>query len=65
MNGVIKRIMEKGFGFIAPEGEDKDVFFHASAVQDVEFADLKEGDNVTFDMEESPRGPQAVNVRLA
>jgi len=65
MQGTIKRIMDKGFGFIGVEGQEKDVFFHANELVDVEFADLKEGTAVTFEIEDAPRGPQAVQVKLA
>ncbi len=53
---------DRGFGFIAIEGSDKDLFFHAKELQDVQFNDLKEGDNVQFDISESPKGQNAVNV---
>ncbi len=63
MNGKIKRLTDKGFGFIAPEGEDgKDIFFHSSALQGVTFDELREGDAVTFDTEDSDKGPRATNV---
>jgi CspA family cold shock protein len=62
MNGVIKRLTDKGFGFIAVDGEEKDIFFHFSALIDVQFEDLNEGDQVTFEVEDSERGPRAVNV---
>ncbi len=62
MNGVIKRLTDKGFGFITPEGSEKDVFFHTSALMNVAFDDLREGDKVTFDTEDSEKGPRAVNV---
>jgi CspA family cold shock protein len=62
--GTIKRIMDKGFGFIGVEGNEKDTFFHANEVVDTDFASLKEGDTVTFEMEDSDRGPQAVKVTL-
>lgn len=65
MNGTIQRLTDKGFGFIAPEGGDKDVFFHSSALVDVTFDELKTGDKVTFDTEDSPKGPRAANVRRA
>jgi len=64
MTGTIKRIMDKGFGFIGVEGRDKDVFFHANDLVDVDFNSLKEGDAVTFEIEEGSRGPQAVKVTL-
>lgn len=63
MKGSIVRLQDKGFGFIKPAEGDKDVFFHASALVDVTFDDLKEGDAVTFDVEEGPKGPAAANVR--
>lgn len=65
MNGTIKRLTDKGFGFIAVEGEEKDLFFHSSALIDVTFDELREGDAVTFDTEDSEKGPRATNVRLA
>lgn len=66
--GTVVRIMDKGFGFIKTDDSDKDFFFHANSVADdsgIVFNDLQEGDAVTFDMEEGPKGPQAVNVRRA
>ncbi|MFA6604282.1 MAG: cold shock domain-containing protein [Patescibacteria group bacterium] len=65
MNGSIKTITEKGFGFITPDGQDKDVFFHQSALVEVTFAELQVGDKVSFDIEDSPKGPRAANVRRA
>jgi CspA family cold shock protein len=65
MKGSIVRIQDKGFGFIKPAEGDRDVFFHASAVVDVTFDDLKPGDEVMFDVEEGPKGPAATNVRPA
>ncbi|HET6872099.1 MAG TPA: cold-shock protein [Sporolactobacillaceae bacterium] len=52
---------EKGFGFIEVEGGD-DVFVHFSAIQGDGFKTLDEGQNVTFDIEQGQRGPQAANV---
>ena len=64
MNGVIKKLIaDKGFGFIAVEGQEKDLFFHSNSLVDVQFSDLKEGDAVTFDVEDSPKGKNAVNVK--
>lgn len=62
--GTIAKIIEdKGFGFIKPVEGDKDLFFHArSVVGDVIFDDMREGDAVTFDIEEGPKGPAATNV---
>lgn len=65
MNGVVKKKTDKGFGFITPEGQEKDVFFHSKSLVGVTFDELSEGDNVTFDMEDSPKGPNAVNVSRA
>lgn len=65
MNGVIKRMNEKGFGFITPEAGDKDVFFHANDCSAGNFKEMHEGDNVTFEMGNSPKGPKATGVTLA
>jgi len=65
MTGTIKTLTDRGFGFIAVEGQEKDLFFHSKALVDVQFNDLREGDAVTFDMEQSPKGPNAVNVKRA
>ncbi len=67
MNGTIKKLTDKGFGFISsPELTDgKDLFFHATALVDVAFTDLHEGDAVTFDKEDSEKGPSAKNVKRA
>lgn len=64
MNGKIKRLnTEKGFGFITPDGSDKDVFFHSSALSGVSFDELQEGNAVTFETEDSDKGPRAKNVQ--
>ena len=60
--GTIARIMDKGFGFISVEGNDKDLFFHANELQDVNFDDLKEGDTVEFEVVNGEKGPSAVKV---
>lgn len=65
MKGEIKRLTDKGFGFIAPEGQDKDVFFHSSSLVDVTYPELKVGDIVTFEVEDSEKGPRAKDVRRA
>lgn len=62
MNGVIKKVTDKGFGFIASEGQ-KDLFFHSKSLVGVLFDELHEGEEVTFDIEESPKGLNAVNVK--
>lgn len=65
MNGVIKKKTDKGFGFITVEGQEKDLFFHSNSLVGVTFDELKEGDKVTFDTEDSPKGMNAVNVKRA
>ena len=55
-NGSIKTITERGFGFIQPENGHEDVFFHRSALVDVSFEQLRQGDRVTFTAENDPRG---------
>ncbi|PLT32667.1 MULTISPECIES: cold shock protein CspC [Bacillaceae] len=55
---------EKGFGFIERENGD-DVFVHFSAIQSEGFKSLDEGQKVTFDVEQGPRGAQAANVQKA
>ncbi|MCH8050250.1 cold shock domain-containing protein [Patescibacteria group bacterium] len=62
--GTIARIMDKGYGFIAREGEDKDLFFHANELQGAEFESLKEGDKVTFEIQQGDKGPHATNVSV-
>lgn len=65
MTGTIKKKVEdRGFGFIARDGES-DIFFHSKELNGVEFAQLKEGDAVTFEVAQGPKGPNAVNVTLA
>jgi len=61
-NGVIARLMDKGYGFIQQEGSDKDLFFHANELQNADFNDLTEGDKVEFEVAEGQKGPQAVKV---
>ncbi len=63
--GTIARLTDRGFGFISREGESKDLFFHANELQDVDFNDLREGDSVTFDVADGPKGPNAINVTRA
>ena len=65
MNGVIKKKTDKGFGFITVEGQEKDLFFHSNSLVDVTFDELKEGDKVTFDIADSQKGPNAINVKRA
>ena len=63
MKGTVKTlVVEKNFGFITPEDGSKDVFFHATGLNGVEFGQLKSGDVVNFDVEQSEKGPRAINV---
>jgi len=62
--GTIKRLMERGFGFIKTE-EEKDLFFHRNDLEGVEFASLNEGQEVEFEKGQGQDGrPKAVKVRL-
>ncbi|MBI3888306.1 cold shock domain-containing protein [Candidatus Nomurabacteria bacterium] len=65
MTGTIKRLTDKGFGFITAEGLAKDLFFHSNSLVGVTFDELKEGDMVSFETEESPKGLNATNVQRA
>ena len=53
----------KGFGFIAREDKEKDVFVHISAVRDAGIDRLNEGEDLTFEVEEGPKGPNAVSLQ--
>ncbi len=65
MKGTIKKLTDKGFGFISSEGQEKDLFFHSNSLVGVQFAELHEGDEVTYEVEQSEKGPNAVNVQRA
>ena len=65
MDGTIKTLTEKGFGFISREGESKDLFFHSNELQGVTFDELNVGDAVTFEVVDSEKGPAATNVGRA
>lgn len=65
MTGTIKKITDKGFGFITAEGMGKDLFFHSNSLVGVQFNELQEGDSVSFETENSPKGMSAVNVQRA
>ena len=55
----------KGYGFISPEGGDKDVFVHHSAIEGSGYRELSEGQRVEFESEQGAKGPQATRVRPA
>lgn len=60
--GIIARLTDKGFGFIKIEGQEKDLFFHSNELVDVAFDSLREGDKVSFETAESPKGLNAIKV---
>ena len=64
MEGTIKKLTEKNFGFIAQEGAN-DLFFHANNLDGISFSQLREGDAVTFEIEKTEKGNAAVNVKKA
>jgi len=60
-NGTVKFFNDsKGFGFITPEDGSKDVFVHVNGLTD----EISEGDKVTYDVEETPKGLSAINVKM-
>ncbi|KKU91320.1 MAG: Cold shock-like protein [Candidatus Jorgensenbacteria bacterium GW2011_GWA1_48_11] len=65
MTGTIKTLTEKGYGFIAREGEAKDLFFHSKELKGVTYDELKVGDAVTFEVVQTEKGPSATNVSRA
>jgi cold shock protein len=60
--GTIKKLTDKGFGFIKTDG-DKDLFFHSSALLDVSFDELQEGQKVSYTEGRGKKGPCAENVK--
>ncbi|OQX23144.1 MAG: cold-shock protein [Desulfobacteraceae bacterium IS3] len=63
--GIVKWFSDKkGFGFIEQE-DGNDIFVHHSAIDAAGFRSLKEGDRVSFDVEQGPKGPAAANVKKA
>jgi CspA family cold shock protein len=61
--GTIKRLTDKGFGFIE-NGSGTDLFFHMSAVEGVRFEELREGQKVSYNEGRGPKGPRAENIRV-
>ena len=61
--GSIKRLTDKGFGFI-DTGTDKDMFFHSSNLEGVSYDELQEGQRVSYTEGMGPKGPRAENVKL-
>ncbi len=60
--GTIKRLTDKGFGFI-DNGNDKDLFFHSSNLEGVSYEELHEGQQVSYTDGQGPKGPRAENVK--
>ena len=60
--GTIARLTDKGFGFIKIEGAERDLFFHSNELVGVTFDSLREGDKLTFEVAESPKGPNAIKI---
>lgn len=66
INGTVKWFNDsKGFGFITPEDGSKDVFVYFSAIASEGFRSLAEGQKVSFEVENGPKGPQAARVVAA
>lgn len=64
LNGTIKSLNGKGFGFITAN-DGNDYFFHSSACNETRFEELREGQSVTFDRGQGPKGPRGENVRVS
>jgi len=65
MEGTIKTLTDRGFGFISREGEEKDLFFHSKELSGVTYDELRVGDKVTFEVTHGEKGPAATNVARA
>ena len=65
-NGKVKWFNQsKGFGFIEREDKEKDVFVHVSAVREAGMKGLEDGQALTFEVEDGPKGPNAVNLQIS
>ena len=62
MQGKIARLTDRGFGFITPDDGEKDLFFHSKELVGVTYEELHEGDAVTFELAEGPKGLYATKV---
>ena len=63
MQGIIKKLVrERGFGFINAQ-DGREIFFHRSGLQQLDFETVKEGQEVEFEVERGDKGPRAINVR--
>lgn len=62
--GKIKKVVrDRGFGFIS-DTDGREVFFHQSSIIDAQFDALKEDEGVEFEVENSPKGPRAINIKI-
>ena len=63
-NGKIKKLVrDRGFGFIS-DVDGRELFFHQTSLIDTQFDTIKEDQSVEFEVEKSPKGPRAINVRI-
>jgi len=62
LEGTVKRWLDRGFGFIAVEGRDDEVFVHHTSLDGI--SELREGQKVEFEIEIGPKGPRALNVKV-
>lgn len=59
---IVKLVRHRGFGFIASDDTDDDIFFHHSELEDIYFEDLSVGDTLEFTIEETDKGPEAKSI---
>lgn len=63
--GTVKTVTDRGFGFITTDEADKDVFYHENSLEgELQMRKLREGDKVSFDIEQTDKGLNAVNIVL-